>query len=64
MSDAIDEIKEAVKAVAAGEKPRQLDGEGGRQSRTDRLVELALAAGCELWHGPDQEPYANCPSNG
>jgi hypothetical protein len=58
MTDAIAEIKEAVRAVASGEQPRQLAGDTGRQNRADRLVELALAKGCELWHGPDQDPYA------
>jgi hypothetical protein len=64
MTDVIDEIKAAVGAVGRGEKSKLLEGDAGRQSRADRLVELALVKGCELWHGPEHEAYATVQAGG
>lgn len=44
-------------------RPEIVKGGTGK-SRATRLVDLALAAGVELWHSPAGDPYATLPADG
>jgi hypothetical protein len=55
-------IDKAVGSLRMVASPGKGSGEKA-ESQASQLVKLAEAAGCELWHNPDREPFATLPAD-